>query len=143
MLIRPTQEPVLGPLWNVGCKVLDLDADLEFWRALGADVVVRDRLDQFDGQPEYAIVAVGDTRVLLTTKPPFEDAVPDLCRPGMTHAVFEVDDHEAASASLANAGATELVAPIEIEGAFGRRRIAFFSTPDGLIIEALKILAKT
>jgi catechol 2,3-dioxygenase-like lactoylglutathione lyase family enzyme len=60
--------------------------------------------------------------------------------PGLTHAVFEVDDHEAACAAALRAGARQLTEARVFEAGFGKRRVAFFQSPGGLVFEALKII---
>ena len=71
--------------------------------------------------------------------PVFESGLGYDLRPGLTHAVFEVEDHDAAIREISTAGARPLTEPRSIEAGFGRRRVAFFQSPGGLVFEALKI----
>ena len=132
-------EPVLGPLWNIGCKIEDLAAEIRFFERLGARLRLDETLPGLTGPIEYAILELGGTRILLTPTPVFESALGYDLRPGLTHAVFEVEDHEDAIRRITEAGARPLTEPRSIEAGFGRRRVAFFQSPGGLVFEALKI----
>jgi catechol 2,3-dioxygenase-like lactoylglutathione lyase family enzyme len=130
---------LLGPLWNIGCKTADVRAEVAFLERLGAHLRLHETLPGPSGPIEYAILELGGTRILLTPTPVFEGALAHELRPGLTHAVFEVDDHDAACEQIARAGARPLTVPRDIEAGFGRRRVAFFESPGGLVFEALKI----
>jgi predicted enzyme related to lactoylglutathione lyase len=58
----------------------------------------------------------------------------------LTHAVFEVANHREACEAVLLAGGRLLMEPREIEAGFGRRLIAFFESPGGLVFEVLKII---
>ena len=66
----------------------------------------------------------------------FEDLVAGGVRPGLTHAVYEVDDLDAEYARIRALGAEVLIEPAEVTAAFGRRRLAFFRSPSGFIFTA-------
>ena len=59
---------------------------------------------------------------------------------GFLHDVYEVGDFEAQVAQLRAAGVRFIMEPCEIEAAFGRRKIAFFETPDGMRTEVMQII---
>ena len=128
-------------LWNIGVKVADVDAEVAFVVALGGQVLIRDRLPTSDGDVEYALVQLGDTRVFLTPKPIFEDRLEAPVAPGLTHAVFEVPNLEREVERLTALGTQVLLPPMEISAAFGSRRIAFFRSPGGLVFEVMEIQA--
>jgi hypothetical protein len=86
------------------------------------------------------MVDLGTTRLLLTATPVYEPALGRSMSPGLAHAVFEVEDHATACAALEAAGARPLTAARTIEAGFGRREVAFFESPGGLVFEALHIL---
>jgi catechol 2,3-dioxygenase-like lactoylglutathione lyase family enzyme len=54
--------------------------------------------------------------------------------------VYEVDDFDEQVMRLQAAGVRFLMPPQVIEAAFGKRRIAFFETPDGVRTEIMQIL---
>jgi catechol 2,3-dioxygenase-like lactoylglutathione lyase family enzyme len=126
-------------LWNIGVKVADVAAEIAFYVALGGRLMLHEKLRTTEGEAEYAIVALGDTRIFLTPKPIFEDQLEVLPPHGLTHAVFEVEALEPEVERLRSLGATMLIAPTEISAGFGTRRIAFFRSPGGLVFEVMEI----
>jgi catechol 2,3-dioxygenase-like lactoylglutathione lyase family enzyme len=132
-------QSVLGPLWNIGCKTPDVATEVRFLEQLGAHLRLHESLPGEDGPIEYAILELGGTRIFLTPSPGFEAGIGHPLRPGLTHAVFEVTDHDAAVRAISAAGGRQLTEPRSIEAGFGRRQIVFFESPGGLVFEALKI----
>ena len=122
-------------LWNIGIKVDDLEKEMDFLEALGAEVLMHER--------GTAFLAFGGTRLFLTPKLAFEDKLEHHPRPGLTHAVFEVEDFEAAYEEIMSLGTEVLVEPKTISGTFGSRRLAFFRSPNGLVFEVLQIYEST
>jgi catechol 2,3-dioxygenase-like lactoylglutathione lyase family enzyme len=131
---------VLGSLWNIGCKVPDVGAEVRFFQNLGARLRLHETLPGVLTPVEYALLEVGGTRILLTPSPVFEGAIGHELSPGLTHAVFEVGNHREACEAVLLAGGRLLMEPREIEAGFGRRLIAFFESPGGLVFEVLKII---
>jgi len=129
-----------GPLWNIGCKAQDVKAEAEFIQRLGGTLRLHETLPAVSGPIEYAILEFGGTRLLFTPDPVFSGAIDHELHPGLTHAVFEVDDHDAACATALEAGARQLTEARVFEAGFGKRRVAFFQSPGGLVFEALKII---
>ena len=122
-------------LWNIGIKVEDLEREVNFFEALGAEVLLRERGTVF--------LAFGGTRLFLTPNLAFEDKLKHNPRPGLTHAVFEVEDFEAAYEEIVALGTEVLVDPKTISGIFGSRRLAFFRSPNGLVFEVMQIYEST
>jgi len=129
-------------LWNIGLKILDLDAELAFLEQLGATIVLRDTLPADGDALEYAIVRLADVRLLLFPSVIFENQVAGGVAPGLTHAVFEVDDVEAEFARIKGLGAEVLLEPTFAKAGFGSRRIAFFRSPGGMIFEVMQVLER-
>ena len=128
-------------LWNIGLKIVDLDAELAFLSRLGATLVQRAALPVEDGEAlEYAIVRLGGVRLLLFPQVIFEAQMPGGVAPGITHAVFEVDDLDAEYARVKALGAQVLIEPQLIHAPFGTRRLAFFRSPGGMVFEIMQIL---
>jgi catechol 2,3-dioxygenase-like lactoylglutathione lyase family enzyme len=130
---------VEGKLWNIGVRVADVTAEIAYFEGLGARLRVHEKLDTPDGTFEYAIIEFGGTRMFLTPRTVFEDKLPEPLRDGLTHAVFEVPDVDAALAELSAAGTEVLVPPVEISAGLGSRRIAFLRSPGGLVFEVMQI----
>ena len=118
-------------LTNLAVKVQDLDAAVSFYERAGAEV--RDRMLWNDG--ERADVFLGPVMITLFTRAIYEDAL-DLPHEGFLHAALLTDDLDAELE-----GHHVLWGPAVVEGAFGRRRIAFVATPGGVRLEFMEQLA--
>ncbi|MBI3760884.1 MAG: VOC family protein, partial [Chloroflexi bacterium] len=70
----------------------------------------------------------------------FEDKIEGGVAPGLTHAVFEVDDLDAEFERIKALGGEVLIEPLFASGGFGSRRLAFFRSPGGLVFEVIQIL---
>ncbi len=124
-------------VWNYAIKVADIERAARFYvDVLGAEVRLRGEVLG----SVYALIRLGDTRVILFDKAPYEDLLGRALPLGFLHDVYEVDDFDAHIARLRETGVRFLMEPQVIEAAFGRRRIAFFETPDGLRTEVMEIL---
>jgi len=127
-------------LWNIGLKVKDVDTEVAFFEFLGGKLLVRERVVTADAEIDYAIVSFGGTRLFLTPKTIFEDALTEPLRHGLTHAVFEVPELAREVDRLGSLGVETLLPPTEISAAFGTRKIAFFRSPGGLVFEVMQII---
>ena len=128
-------------LWNIGMKVDDMASEIAFWQEIGAKLILRETFSAPDGEEvDYAFVEFGGTRIFLTPKTVFEDKLGHILMPGLTHAVFEVDDLDQEYERLTGMGLEVLVERVEISAAFGSRRLAFFRSPNGMVFELLQIL---
>lgn len=126
-------------LWNIGLTARDMERELGFLTGLGAKLLLREKFSGPDGESEYALLEFGGTRLFVTPKPVFEDRLDRPLAPGLSHAVFEVDDVDAELENAVREGATVLLEPAEITAGFGSRRIAFLRSPGGFIFELLQI----
>ena len=88
----------------------------------------------------YTLLRLGETRVILFEKAPYEDLIGKTLPLGFLHDVYEVDDFDRQIARLRAMGVRFIMEPTDIEADFGRRRIAFFETPDGMRTEVMEIL---
>jgi catechol 2,3-dioxygenase-like lactoylglutathione lyase family enzyme len=124
-------------LWNYAIKVADLEQAIAFYsEALGAEVRIRSEVLG----SRYALLRLGATRVILFDKAPYEDLIGETLPLGFLHDVYEVDDFDAQIVRLRRMGVRFIMEPQLIEAAFGRRRIAFFETPDGMRTEVMEIV---
>ncbi|MFO0993772.1 MAG: hypothetical protein U1E67_17770 [Hyphomicrobiales bacterium] len=126
-------------LWNIGLTARDFEGELEFLIGLGAKLLLREKFSAPDGPSEYALLEFAGTRLFVTPKPVFEDRLDQTLAPGLSHAVFEVEDVDAELEKVLAQGATLLLGPAEITAGFGSRRIAFLRSPGGFIFELLQI----
>ena len=121
--------PVTG-LANLAVKVEDLDAACRFYVDAGAEV--RDRMRWRNG--ERADVFMGPVMITLFTRAIYEDDV-DLPDEGFLHPALFTDDLDKQLE-----GHTVVWGPEVVEGAFGRRRIAFVTAPGGIRLEFMEQL---
>jgi catechol 2,3-dioxygenase-like lactoylglutathione lyase family enzyme len=128
-------------LWNLGMKVADVDREVAFFVELGGKLLLREKLSTPAGDVDYALVAFGGTRIFLTPRTVFEDALPAKLNAGLTHAVFEVAKLEPEVERVKALGTEMLLPPTEITAGFGTRKIAFFRSPGGLVFEIMEIVA--
>jgi catechol 2,3-dioxygenase-like lactoylglutathione lyase family enzyme len=128
-----------GKLWNIGIRVADVEREASYFQALGAVLRVRERLKTKNGQFEYALLEFAGTRLFLTPKTVFEEALAEPLRDGLSHAVFEVEDIDGTLKELAAKGTEILIAPLEIDAGLGSRRIAFCRSPGGVVFEVMQI----
>jgi hypothetical protein len=106
---------MIKELWNVGLKVTDLDREVAFLREVGASVVLRERTSMVGEEREYAILMLGGVRMLLFETVVFENLVSGGVRPGLTHAVYEVDDLDGEYTRISALGAEVLVGHCHIK----------------------------
>jgi catechol 2,3-dioxygenase-like lactoylglutathione lyase family enzyme len=120
----------VSSLANLAIKVADLDAALSFYESVGA--TVHDRM-VWNGS-ERADVDLGPVKLTLFTRAIYEDALalPDEC---FLHPALFSDNLDADLA-----GHTVLWGPTEVEGPFGRRRIAFLEAPGNIRLELMEQL---
>ena len=124
-------------LWNYAIKVREIERAIAFYTgALGAEVRLRGEVLGC----AYALIRLGDTRVILFEKAPYEEQLGTTLPQGFLHDVYEVDDLDDQIARLRQAGVRFIMEPQVIEAEFGRRKIAFFETADGLRTELMQIL---
>ncbi|MDQ1359935.1 MAG: hypothetical protein QOJ44_312 [Acidimicrobiaceae bacterium] len=117
-------------LANLALKVADLDEALSFYQSVGG--TVHDRM-VWNGS-ERADVELGPVHLTLFTRAIYEDALslPDEC---FLHPALFSDDLDADLA-----GHSVLWGPTEVEGPFGRRRIAFVEAPGNIRLELMEQL---
>ena len=128
-------------LWNLGMKCPNLQEEIEFNRKMGHEIVVERETVEIGGEPQYqALVRVGDKYLVLAEKWGLEKSLPQELSYGATHMSHSVDDVDAAIKTALDAGATLLHGPDEIEGGFGRRRVACFRSPGGLVFCLFQVI---
>jgi hypothetical protein len=118
-------------LTNLAFKVADVGEACARYEAMGGEV--RNRM-VWNGA-ERADIFFGPVMLTLFARAIYEDtiAVPD---EGFLHAALMTDDLDGALA-----GQDVLWGPTVVEGAFGRRRIAFVRAPGGIRLEFMEQLA--
>jgi hypothetical protein len=115
---------------NLAVKVADLDAACAFYLAAGGEV--RDRMSWNGG--ERADVFLGPVMISLFTRAIYEDRL-EVAAEGFLHPALFTDDLDAELE-----GHTVVWGPAIVEGAFGRRRIAFVDAPGAIRLEFMEQL---
>jgi catechol 2,3-dioxygenase-like lactoylglutathione lyase family enzyme len=117
-------------LANLAIKVADLDAACGFYERAGAAVGAR----MWWNGGERADVHLGPVMITLFTRAIYEDSV-DLPAEGFLHPALFTDNLDAELE-----GHRVVWGPQVVEGAFGRRRIAFVEAPGGIRLEFMEQL---
>ena len=115
---------------NIAVKVADLDAACRFYVDAGAEV--RDRMQWNNG--ERADVFLGPVMITLFTRAIYEDSV-ELPAEGFLHPALFTDDLDRELE-----GHDVVWGPAVVEGAFGKRRIAFVAAPGNMRLEFMEQL---
>jgi catechol 2,3-dioxygenase-like lactoylglutathione lyase family enzyme len=130
---------MLTGLWTIGVKVPDLEQELAFHQAAGNQVVLDESLVIDGTSYRIPLIKMGDKYLHLAERMVFETDLGVELSFGPTHLVYVSDDFDADVARFAGAGAVAIRKPVEVSAQFGRRRVAFFRSPGGLIFEIAKI----
>lgn len=124
-------------MWNYAVKVRDLRQASGFYTEhLGGEI-------QLQGTvlgSQYVLIRLGQTRLLLMDRAPYEQQLGLDLAPGLLHLVFEVDDFDSHLDRLRRSGVRFLTEPQVIQTDFDRRRIVFFETPEGIRTEIMQVL---
>jgi hypothetical protein len=127
-------------LWTIGVKVPDLNRELEMHARLG-NAVILDETVAFAGKSyRLPLLRVADKYMHLGERMIYEDALGLNLPCGIVHLVYTTGDFASEVRAAEDAGAYMLLDPAEIIGGFGRRKIAFFRSPGGMIFEIIEIL---
>ena len=128
---------MLKSMWNYAIKSDDIGASLEFYiECMGAELKLTGEVFGC----HYHLVRMGETRLLIFDRAPYEEQHGMDLPPGFLHVVYEVDDHDAHVEKLREAGVRFLMEPQEIDIAVGRRKIAFFEDLNGIRTEVMQII---
>src|SRR5688500_15384842 len=127
-------------VWNLGMKVRDLDAELEFLRACGARDVQKSTIPSGGTVLGLGMAFLGNQRILMFPRTIYEQNLPEPLHHGLTHAVYEVEDFASSLAQLQQNGVMPFWGPTDGATPFGRRRMAFFRSPSNFIFEIFESL---
>ena len=124
-------------LWNYGIKVGDMKAAAAFYTG------VMGGISRAAGSVlgcQYELIRLGDTRLLLLDRAPYEELLGLDLPLGFLHVVYEVDDFEATVETLRRVNVNFIMEPQTIDTDFGIRKIAFFEAPDGIRTEVMEVV---
>jgi extradiol dioxygenase family protein len=124
-------------LWNYAVKAADIENAAAFYvSTMGARVMFRGEV--YDCK--YILIRLGNTRLIIFDKAPYEKDLETELPNGFLHAVYEVDDLDKVIDSLQHYGTKFIMSPRVLKGEFGARRIVFVEAPDGTRVEVMQIL---
>jgi len=124
-------------LWNYAIKATDLEATSQFYvDRMGGEVKLRGEVFGC----HYNFLRMGDSRLLIFDRAPYEEQHGMNLPPGFLHLVYEVDDVDMHVDRLRAANVDWLIEPVEIDTAVGRRKIAFFIDPAGIRTEVMQVI---
>ena len=124
-------------MWNYAVKVKSIPEAVDFYISyMGAEI----RIESEILGCKYTLIRIGEMRVILFEKAPYEEEQGLNLPVGFLHAVYETDDFESEIVKLRESGVRFIMEPQDIEAEFGKRRIAFFESPDGIRTEVMQIL---
>ena len=127
-------------MWNYAVKTGDLRRTTRFYlECLGAEL----RTSSEVLGCTYNLIRVGETRLILFDKAPYEEPLGIELPDGFLHVVYEVDDFESQIRTLRESGIEFLMGPQIVEGEFGVRKFAFFEAPGGVRTDVMQILEDT
>jgi predicted enzyme related to lactoylglutathione lyase len=127
-------------MWNFAVKVEDLQRATDFYSTcFGGEVRIKGEVLG----SKYVLLRLGEMRVILMDKAPYEEQLNRNLPPGFLHLVFEVDDFDAHLKLLRESAVKIFMEPCIIEGEFGKRKIVFFETPEGIRTEIMQTLEDT
>lgn len=136
--------PLFEAMFNVGVKAPDLDAEVAFMRAFAPESVERVQRNADFGPKEIVSVMLGGSRFFLFPQTVYDDqlAARNASFPGgIGHVSFMTADLDAVLGAAAAAGIEPLLGPYEVlPQGHGRRRVAFFRSPNGTILEAQQMV---
>jgi catechol 2,3-dioxygenase-like lactoylglutathione lyase family enzyme len=127
-------------IWNLGIKVRDLDAEIRFLEACGATGIERGMINTDKGDYPFGMGFLGNERLLLFSEVVYADALPEPMKPGLAHAVYQVDDLSLVIARFQANGVKPTWGPVELATPFGRRRVVFWRSPSGFVFETFQYL---
>ena len=134
-------------MFNVGVKAPDLEAEVEFLRAFDPEEMERVKRDADFGPKEIVSVSLAGTRLFLFPSTVYDEALAErgiAFAGGIGHVSFMTTDMEHVLESASARGIEPILGPYEVTPqGHGRRRVAFFRSPNGTIIEAQQLVEAT
>ncbi len=123
-------------LWNWAIKSRDVDQSVNFYtKNMGAELLMSGEVLG----SIYRLIRMGGVRILILDKAPYEEKDGLELPEGFLHVVYQVEDLEAQVEALRKTPVKWLVEPMVIDTDFGRRRIAFFESLEGIRTEIMQV----
>ena len=135
---------LFGKMFNLGVRAPDLDSERDFLALFKPDRMETIRRTAAFGPSEVTAVHFGPLLLFLFDKPVYDDRLQSEGIPsagGIAHVSLMVQSTDHVLAAAAAGGVEPLLGPYEVtpEG-HGRRKVAFFASPNGTILESQELL---
>jgi catechol 2,3-dioxygenase-like lactoylglutathione lyase family enzyme len=139
-----TGDALFSGMFNVGVKAPDLDAEVAFMEVFSPTSVERVKRDADFGPKEIVSVVIASTRFFLfpsTVYDPQLEAMGASFPGGIGHISFMTDDMDRVLEVAAAHGIEPILGPYEVTPrGHGTRRVAFFRSPNGTILESQQLV---
>lgn len=138
---RPN-EPRLNELFNLGVKANDVEAEKVFLDAFRPERrFFLDRSKAATGPKQVPAVELGGVKFFLFSNLTYDADLPQPHPGGISHVAFMVENLDDLVANLERQGIKPLRGPYVTDtGDLGRRKLAFYRSPNGTIIEPQELL---
>ena len=127
-------------LWNIGIKVQNLTKELERSRKIGAKILLCYSLNIESKSYDLALIQLADKYIIMGESLPYERLLEKPLNEGCAHVVYAVEDFEKKIRTAIEAGATLIGKPFNETSPLGKRRVALFKTPGGMLLEYIQII---
>ena len=137
-----TGEPRLKEIFNLGVKASDVEAEKAFFAAFNPDrTFVMNRSKSPSGVSQVPAVEIGGIKFFFFSTLAYDGELPEPHPGGISHVAFMVDDLDELVANLSRKGMEPLRGPYEVDvGDLGRRKVVFYRSPNGTILEPQELL---
>jgi catechol 2,3-dioxygenase-like lactoylglutathione lyase family enzyme len=134
----------MNEMFNLGIKVNDVDAEKKFFDAFNPDRrFFLDRSKAASGPKQVPAIELGKVQFFFFSTLSYDADLPEPHPGGISHVAFMVDNLDDVVANLERQGIKPLKGPyVADNGDLGRRKVAFYRSPNGTIIEPQELLSK-
>jgi catechol 2,3-dioxygenase-like lactoylglutathione lyase family enzyme len=134
--------PRLKSIFNLGVKSPDAEAESRFFAAFNPDrTFFMDRSKSATGPKKVPAVEFGDVKFFFFSSLAYDGDLKEPRPGGISHVAFMVDDLDKLVAHLSSQGIEPFKGPYSVDiGDLGRRKVVFYRSPNGTILEPQELL---
>jgi catechol 2,3-dioxygenase-like lactoylglutathione lyase family enzyme len=135
--------PKMNEMFNLGVKAMDVEAEVTFFSAFNPErYFFLDRAYAKTGPKKVPAVELGKVKLFFFESLAYDGELGEPHPGGISHVAFMVDNLDDVVANLKRQGYEPLRGPYVADNAdLGRRKVAFYRSPNGTIIEPQELLA--
>jgi hypothetical protein len=139
---QQTDEPRLKEIFNLGVKASDVEAEKTFFAAFNPDrTFIMDRSKSTSGPKQVPAVEIGGVKFFFFSSLAYDDELAEPHPGGISHVAFMVDNLDELVAHLSRQGIEPFRGPYSVDiGDLGRRKVVFYRSPNGTILEPQELL---